>query len=201
HVTGVQTCALPISNCPQIQTLFRGLFSLDTRAASALMRGPMTDSSTSASPAPQAPALVSESIVAQIAAELSVEARLVQAVIQLIAEGATVPFIARYRKERTGGLDEVAIRTIAERKTYLAEMVARRVAIKNEIEGQGKLTDLLRRKIDSATTKAELEDLYLPFKPKLNTRGRKAKERGLLPLAEAICAQRADDNHQSIAAQ
>lgn len=165
------------------------------------MRGPMTDSSTSASPAPQAPALVSESIVAQIAAELSVEARLVQAVIQLIAEGATVPFIARYRKERTGGLDEVAIRTIAERKTYLAEMVARRVAIKNEIEGQGKLTDLLKRKIDSATTKAELEDLYLPFKPKRTTRGMKAKERGLLPLAEAIWAQGAGDDPQSIAAQ
>src|SRR5690606_14667042 len=80
-------------------------------------------------------------------------------------------------------------------------MVARRVAIKNEIEGQGKLTDLLRRKIDSATTKAELEDLYLPFKPKRTTRGMKAKERGLLPLAEAIWAQGAGDDPQSIAAQ
>src|SRR6478736_4044286 len=101
-----------------------------------------------------------------ICKELSLPAQGVRAVVALLAEGATVPFIARYRKEATGGLDEVAIRNIEERRTYLIELDDRRRAVLAEIEKQGKLTPELAAKIAKATTKAEVEDLYLPFKPK-----------------------------------
>src|SRR5512142_1954610 len=105
-----------------------------------------------------------------IAQELGLQTRHVASVSELLAAGATVPFIARYRKEATGGLDEVQIRTIEERRTYLLEMHDRRQAILGEIQKQGKLTDDLKKKIFGCTTKAELEDLYLPFKPKRRTR-------------------------------
>src|SRR5690606_27842069 len=110
----------------------------------------------------------------------------------LLAQGATVPFIARYRKEATGGLDEVQIRTIEERRSYLVELEARRNTVLAEIEKQGKLTDALRARIVACQTKAELEDLYLPYKPKRRTRALIAKERGLEPLAERIWAQPTD---------
>ena len=124
-----------------------------------------------------------------IAAELSIPPRSVAAVIALLEEGATVPFIARYRKERTGGLDEVQIRAIEERRSYLLELEERRRAVLSSIEEQGKLTPELKKRIEAATTKTELEDLYLPFKPKRRTRAMIARERGLLPLAERILAQ------------
>ncbi|HXK16305.1 MAG TPA: Tex family protein [Polyangiaceae bacterium] len=124
-----------------------------------------------------------------ISKELSLPAASVRAVVALLAEGATVPFIARYRKEATGGLDEVAIRHIDERRTYLLELEARRASVLSEIRSQGKLSSALEAKLRSALTKAELEDLYLPYKPKRRTRAVIAKERGLEPLADLLWAQ------------
>src|ERR1041384_6693168 len=108
--------------------------------------------------------------VPTICRELGLPAGGVRAVVSLLGEGATVPFIARYRKEATGGLDEVAIRNIEERRTYLLELESRRETVLSEIRSQGKLTPALEAKIKAATTKAELEDLYLPYKPKRRTR-------------------------------
>jgi len=127
-----------------------------------------------------------------LAAELNLPRASVSAVVQLLAESSTVPFIARYRKEATGGLDEVQIRNIEERRTYLVEMEARRKSILSEIRSQGKLTPELQKQLTNAGTKAELEDLYLPFKPKRRTRATIAKERGLEPLADLIWAQGRD---------
>src|SRR6188768_1168494 len=124
-----------------------------------------------------------------LATELNLPRASVSAVVQLLAESATVPFIARYRKEATGGLDEVQIRNIEERRTYLVEMEARRKSILSEIRSQGKLSPELEKKLVNAATKAELEDLYLPFKPKRRTRATIAKERGLEPLANLIWGQ------------
>lgn len=140
-----------------------------------------------------------DAILQQIARELNVPEQAVRSVERLFAEGGTVPFIARYRKEQTGGLDEVQIRDIAERKTYLCDLEARRAAILSEVKKQGKLTEFLERKIISAQTKSELEDLYLPFKPKRTTRGLKAIERGLLPLAELIWGQLGEGSPESVA--
>ncbi len=128
-----------------------------------------------------------------IAAELSLRPEQVARTLALFAEGATLPFIARYRKEVTGDLDEVQIGKIEERGRYLKELDERRSAIEKEIAGQGKLTDDLRARIASATTKAELEDLYLPYKPKRRTRAMIARERGLQPLADLILAQGTED--------
>ncbi len=127
--------------------------------------------------------------VPRLARELSLPERGVRAVVALLAEGATVPFIARYRKEATGGLDEVQIRDIQEKRAYALELEERRAAILEEIGKQGKLTPELERALHAAETKAALEDLYLPFKPKRRTRAMIAKERGLEPLAERILAQ------------
>jgi uncharacterized protein len=132
-------------------------------------------------------------LAAAIASEINARADQVKAAITLLDEGATVPFIARYRKEVTGGLDDTQLRTLAERLVYLREMNARRSSIVETITGQGKMTDELMVKIVSATTKAELEDLYLPYKPKRRTRAEIARERGLGPLAEAIWANRTAD--------
>jgi protein Tex len=123
----------------------------------------------------------------------------VQAVVKLIADGATVPFIARYRKEATGDLDEVQIRAIGERFQYLTELEARRASVLAEIEQQGKLTPELQGKLRAAATKAELEDLYLPFKPKRRTRAVIALERGLGPLAEALWAQASETEPEVLA--
>ena len=124
-----------------------------------------------------------------LARDLQLPERGVAAVVRLLAEGATVPFIARYRKEATGGLDEVQIRAIEERRTYVLELEDRRRAVLDTIAAQGLLTDELRAKILACDTKAALEDLYLPFKPKRRTRAMVARERGLQPLADRILAQ------------
>lgn len=124
-----------------------------------------------------------------VAKDLKLPPRGVDAVVSLLDGGATVPFIARYRKEATGGLDEVQIRAIAERRTYLAQLGERRSAILASIEEQGALTPELRRQIEAATSKTELEDLYAPFKPKRRTRATMALERGLGPLAEQMWRQ------------
>jgi uncharacterized protein len=113
----------------------------------------------------------------------------VRAVVRLLAEGASVPFIARYRKEQTGGLDEVQIRTVQETSAYLVDLEARRRAILEEIASQGKLTPQLTAQIESCRVKATLEDIYLPFKPKRRTRAMMARERGLEPLAALILSQ------------
>ncbi len=129
-----------------------------------------------------------------LAKELNLAVASVARCSELLAEGATVPFIARYRKEATGGLDEVQIRAIEERRTYLLEMHDRRQAILSEIQKQGKLTDELKKKIHGCATKAELEDIYLPFKPKRRTRAIIAQEKGLEPLADRIWAQPLEGN-------
>ena len=124
-----------------------------------------------------------------LATELSVDAWQIKNTIDLINDGGTVPFIARYRKERTGGLDEVKLRTLNDRFKYLTELQERKKAILKSIEDQGKLTDELRESIETCAQKSELEDLYLPYKPRKRTRATKAREKGLEPLAEWIKAQ------------
>ena len=130
-------------------------------------------------------------LAAIIAAELGVRPQQASAAIQLIDEGSTVPFIARYRKEATGALDDTQLRNLAERLIYLREMFSRRAAIVDSVRSQGKLTDALEAQINGAVTKADLEDLYLPYKPKRRSRADIARERGLGPLADAIFADRA----------
>ncbi|HEV7436098.1 MAG TPA: Tex family protein [Pseudorhizobium sp.] len=133
------------------------------------------------------------SLAAVISAEINARPDQAAAAIGLIDEGATVPFIARYRKEVTGGLDDTQLRTLSERLVYLRELETRRASIVDSINSQGKMTDELAGKLAGATTKAELEDLYLPYKPKRRTRAEIARERGLGPLAEAILADRSAD--------
>jgi uncharacterized protein len=129
-------------------------------------------------------------IAVEIAAEIGCRPPQVEATVALIDEGATVPFIARYRKEVTGGLDDTQLRKLEERLGYLREREARRAAVLAAVEGQGKLTPELAAKFAAATTKAEIEDLYAPFKPKRRTKGEIAREKGLGPLAEALFSER-----------
>ena len=127
-------------------------------------------------------------ILQQIAAELKVAPRQVQAAVDLLDGGATVPFIARYRKEATDGLDDVQLRELEARLAYLRELEARRAAVLERIDEQGKLTEALRQAIEAAPTKQELEDLYLPYKQKRRTKGLIAREAGLEPLADRLFA-------------
>lgn len=127
---------------------------------------------------------------AVIAAEINAGARQVTAAVALLDEGATVPFIARYRKEVTGGLDDTQLRTLAERLTYLRELDKRRETIIQSVREQGKLTEELEQSILAAASKAELEDLYLPYRPKRRTKAQIARERGLEALADAILENR-----------
>jgi protein Tex len=125
-------------------------------------------------------------IRAQIATELDLNQNLVQNVLDLFAEGATIPFIARYRKERTGEMNEIVLRELEERFTYLTELAARKESILSSIESQAKLTPELKAKIENCLLKTELEDLYLPYKPKRRTRATIAREKGLEPFAELM---------------
>jgi protein Tex len=129
----------------------------------------------------------------KIASELGVKPHQVQATIDLLDGGATVPFISRYRKEATGTLDEVQVATIRDRIEQLRDLDKRRDAILKSIEEQGKLTPELKKAIDAAETMAKLEDMYLPYKPKRRTKATIAKEKGLEPLAEKIFAQTSID--------
>jgi protein Tex len=124
----------------------------------------------------------------RIAAELGVQPRQVSAAVQLLDEGATVPFVARYRKEITGGLDDTQLRNLEERLGYLRELEERRTAVINSIAEQGKLDPALRDAIENAETKQRLEDLYLPFKQKRRTKAQIAREAGITPLADALIA-------------
>ncbi|MBD2199336.1 MULTISPECIES: Tex family protein [Calothrix] len=121
-----------------------------------------------------------------LATELELKPYQVQNALELLAEGATIPFIARYRKERTGEMDEVQLRDLSDRYTYLTELEERKAVILNAIANQGKLTDELKAQITSCLQKTELEDLYLPYRPKRRTRATIAREKNLEPLAELI---------------
>jgi protein Tex len=138
---------------------------------------------------PNTPAPISQ----RIAEQLQVAERQVAAAVALLDSGATVPFVARYRKEATGGLDDEQLRTLEERLGYLRELDERRAAILESIRGQGKLDDALQAQIMAADTKARLEDIYLPYKPKRRTKAQIAIEAGLAPLAEALLADPAAD--------
>src|SRR5262245_49060571 len=126
------------------------------------------------------------SIAQRIAEELQVRVPQVDAAIALLDDKATVPFIARYRKEATGGLDDTQLRTLEERLGYLRELEERRATILKSVGEQGKLTPELEALIREAETKARLEDLYLPYKPKRRTKGQIAREAGLEPLATLL---------------
>ena len=130
-------------------------------------------------------------IAQTIADEIGAQSHQVAAAVSLLDEGATVPFIARYRKEATGGLDDTQLRNLAERLTYLRDLESRRAAIIESIRSQNKLTDALAHSIAGARTKSELEDIYLPYKPKRRTKAMIARENGLEPLLEAILSDRA----------
>jgi len=129
-----------------------------------------------------------QKITRQIAAEIKVSESQVKAAVELLDGGATVPFIARYRKEVTGGLDDIQLRELEARLSYLRELEDRRATVLKSIDDQGKLTPELRAAIEAAPTKQELEDLYLPFKPKRRTKGMIAKEAGLEALADKLFA-------------
>ncbi|CAA2142241.1 Tex family protein [Hyphomicrobium sp. ghe19] len=129
-----------------------------------------------------------DSINTRIAKELNVQVAQVTAAVELLGDGATVPFIARYRKEKTGGLDDTQLRKLEERLGYLTELEGRRAAVLKSITEQGKLTPELERALRGADTKVDLEDLYAPFKPKRRTKAQIAREAGLEPLADALIA-------------
>ncbi|MDE7135489.1 MAG: RNA-binding transcriptional accessory protein, partial [Muribaculaceae bacterium] len=133
-----------------------------------------------------------------IAQKLNIPLRNVENVISLLGEGATIPFISRYRKEATGSLDEVAIFEIEKESKRLEELATRKQYIISTIESQGKLTDELRQRINNSFDSAEIEDLYLPFKPKRRTRAQIAREKGLEPLADMILLNRRDFSDRNI---
>jgi uncharacterized protein len=136
---------------------------------------------------------VADRIARNIATEIGARPEQVIATVKLLDGGDTVPFVARYRKEVTGGLDDTQLRRLAERLSYLRDLEKRRASIVSEITGQGKLTDALARAIALADTKSVLEDLYLPFKPKRRTKAMIARENGLEPLLRSILDDRAAD--------
>ena len=133
-----------------------------------------------------------EPIIQILARELDKKPEHVENVVRLIDEGNTIPFIARYRKELHGAMDDTALRTLADRLQYLRNLDKRREEVKSAIEGQGKLTEELSAAIDAAATLAEVEDLYRPYKPKRRTRATVAREKGLEPLAQLLYAQEQD---------
>ena len=136
----------------------------------------------------------------RIADEIGVRPQQVAAAVALLDEGATVPFVARYRKEATGGLDDTQLRTLDERLAYLRELEERRATVIASIEEQGKLTPQLRAEVENAETKQRLEDLYLPYKPKRRTKAQIAREAGLAPLAQMLLAEPARDPQLEAAA-
>ena len=132
-------------------------------------------------------------ITQTLAAELTATAAQIEAAVSLLDDGATVPFIARYRKEATGGLDDTQLRTLAERLQYLRELEERRAAVLKSIAEQGKLTPELQSQIEAADNKTALEDLYLPYKPKRRTKAQIARENGLQPLADLLLSEQPQD--------
>ena len=133
-----------------------------------------------------------DAIIQRIAQELDQKAEYVENVVRLLDEGNTIPFIARYRKELHGAMDDTSLRTLEERLQYLRNLEDRREAVKRSIEEQGKLTEALSAALDAAQTLAEVEDLYRPYRQKRHTRATAAREKGLAPLAEVLFAQGPD---------
>ena len=133
-----------------------------------------------------------EDMIRLLAAELGQKPQHVGAVVRLLDEGNTIPFIARYRKEQHGAMDDTTLRTLAERLQYLRNLDQRREEIRRSIAAQEKLTDELDAALQAAVTLSELEDLYRPYKPKRRTRATIARERGLAPLAEQLLGQARD---------
>ena len=127
--------------------------------------------------------------VQPIAQKLSIKLQQVEAVLALLAEGATIPFIARYRKDKTGALDEVQIQQIQDELKFLKEFTDRKLFIEKTITDQQKMTPALQATIDAATTLAALEDIYLPYKPKRTTKAQTARAKGLEPLANLLLEQ------------
>lgn len=144
-------------------------------------------------PPEKADQIVTQSVHQRIAEELGVAERQVRAAVELLDGGATVPFIARYRKEATGLLDDAQLRTLEERLRYLRELDERRAAVLESIRSQGKLDEALEAQILAADSKSRLEDIYLPYKPKRRTRAQIAREAGLEPLADTLLADPAQD--------
>ena len=140
-------------------------------------------------------------IIQTLAQELDKNPQHVENVVRLLDEGNTIPFIARYRKELHGAMDDTALRTLEERLQYLRNLEERRETVKKAIEEQGKLTEDLSAAIDSAKTLAEVEDLYRPYKQKRRTRATAAREKGLEPLAALLLAQERDCPRPEDAAQ
>ena len=139
--------------------------------------------------------MLNDRLIERLATELNIAPRQARSALALFDEGATVPFVARYRKEVTGGLDDLQLRNLEERAAYLSELEERRATILASIEEQGKLDDALRTRINAADTKQLLEDLYLPYKPKRRTRATIAREAGYEPLADRIWSGEASDEH------
>ncbi len=133
---------------------------------------------------------MTEQIIAQ---RLGIALRQVQGTVRLLRDGATIPFISRYRKEATGSLDELQVGAVKEQLDKLTELEARKQTVLSTIGEQGKLTDELRKRIEACWEAVELEDIYLPYKPKRRTRATVARERGLEPLANSIMAQHSHD--------
>ena len=133
---------------------------------------------------------MSETITSIIAREKGISPKHVEATLNLLSDGATIPFISRYRKEATGGLDEVAVFDISQRAAELEELEKRKSYILATIEVQGNLSDELHQRINECTDLNLLEDIYLPFKPKRRTRAQIAREKGLEPLAKVIMSQK-----------
>src|SRR5450432_4342180 len=125
-----------------------------------------------------------------IAEKLKIRSAQVDMVLSLLAEGATIPFIARYRKDKTGALDEVVIQQIQDEYKALKVFAERKTAIEKSVREQDKMTELLQQKLDNALTLVELEDIYLPYKPKRKTKAQAAREKGLEPLALLILEQK-----------
>ena len=138
-----------------------------------------------------------ENIFSQlISKSLGISERQVGSTLDLLGEGCTIPFISRYRKEATGGLDEVQVAAISDALERLTEIEKRKATILSTIEGQGKLTDQLRKRIEDSWDATELEDIYMPFKPKRKTRAEVARQKGLEPLAQFLLLQTNGDVKQ-----
>ena len=138
-------------------------------------------------------------LIQQLAQELSLNPTHVEAVVTLLDEGNTIPFIARYRKEAHGSMSDDVLRDLADRLNYLRNLSARREEIRKAIQTQGKLTAALSAKLNKADTLAKLEDLYRPYRPKRRTRATMAKEKGLEPLAAALLFQQKDSVPEALA--
>ena len=140
-------------------------------------------------------------IIHRINKDLGISLARIEATVRLLEDAGTIPFIARYRKEATGNLDEVQIRDIAERHVYYKEVDERRQVVLSTFQTQGRLTDELRDKIEGCYAKNELEDLYLPYKPKRTTKAAVAREKGLEPLADQIQTQSTTESIEYLAAR